>query len=76
MSAAGVAEFGKLLLVSFFAAYFMAKRDALRVASRKFIGLHIPRGRDLGPIAVCWVLAMLILIFETDLGVSLSAPAG
>ncbi|GAA2043156.1 hypothetical protein GCM10009839_52770 [Catenulispora yoronensis] len=65
------AEFGKLLLVSFFAAFLMAKRDALRVASRKVLGLNIPRGRDLGPIAVCWVLAMLILIFETDLGVSL-----
>lgn len=65
------AEFGKLLLVSFFAAFLMAKRDALRVASRRVLGLNIPRGRDMGPIAVCWVLAMLILIFETDLGVSL-----
>jgi cell division protein FtsW (lipid II flippase) len=65
------AEFGKLLLVSFFAAFLMAKRDALRVASRRVLGLNIPRGRDLGPIAVCWVLAMLILVFETDLGVSL-----
>jgi cell division protein FtsW (lipid II flippase) len=65
------AEFGKLLLVSFFAAFLMAKRDALRVASRRVLGLNIPRGRDLGPIAVCWILAMLILIFETDLGVSL-----
>ena len=65
------AEFGKLLLVSFFAAFLMAKRDAMRVASRKVLGLNIPRGRDLGPIAVCWVLAMLILVFETDLGVSL-----
>ncbi|MEY9892418.1 cell division protein FtsW (lipid II flippase) [Catenulispora sp. MAP12-49] len=65
------AEFGKLLLVSFFAAFLMAKRDALRVASRRVLGLNIPRGRDMGPIAVCWVLAMLILVFETDLGVSL-----
>lgn len=65
------AEFGKLLLVSFFAAFFMQKRDALRVASRKILGMHIPRGRDFGPIVVCWVLAMLILFFETDLGVSL-----
>ena len=65
------AEFGKLLLVSFFAAFLMAKRDALRVASRRVLGLNIPRGRDMGPIAVCWVLAMLVLVFETDLGVSL-----
>jgi cell division protein FtsW (lipid II flippase) len=65
------AEFGKLLLVSFFAAFLVLKRDALRVASRKFMGLHIPRGRDLGPIAVCWLFAMGVLFLETDLGVSL-----
>jgi cell division protein FtsW (lipid II flippase) len=65
------AEFGKLLLVSFFAAFLVSKRDALRVASRKFMGLHVPRGRDLGPIAVCWLFAMAVLFVETDLGVSL-----
>ncbi|MGH3416179.1 MAG: FtsW/RodA/SpoVE family cell cycle protein [Actinocrinis sp.] len=65
------AEFGKLLLVSFFAAYLHAKRDALALASRKVLGLYLPRGRDLGPILVCWAFAMLILIRETDLGVSL-----
>lgn len=64
-------EFAKLLLVSFFAAYFHAKRDALTLASRKFLGLYLPRGRDMGPILVCWAVAMLILIRETDLGVSL-----
>jgi cell division protein FtsW (lipid II flippase) len=65
------AEFGKLLLVSFFAAYLHAKRDALALASRKVLGLYLPRGRDMGPILVCWAFAMLILIRETDLGVSL-----
>jgi cell division protein FtsW (lipid II flippase) len=65
------AEFGKLLLVSFFAAFLVSKRDALRVASRKFMGMHVPRGRDLGPIAVCWLFAMGVLFVETDLGVSL-----
>jgi len=67
------AEFGKLLLVSFFAAYLHAKRDALALASRRVpvLGLYLPRGRDLGPILVCWAFAMLILIRETDLGVSL-----
>ena len=64
-------EFAKLLLVSFFAAYFHAKRDALTLASRKFLGLYLPRGRDMGPILVCWAVAMLILVRETDLGVSL-----
>ncbi len=65
------AEFGKLLMVSFFAAYLHAKRDALALASRKVLGLYLPRGRDLGPILAVWAFAMLILIRETDLGVSL-----
>jgi cell division protein FtsW (lipid II flippase) len=65
------AEFGKLLLVSFFAAFLHAKRDALALASRRVLGIYLPRGRDLGPILVCWAFAMLVLIQETDLGVSL-----
>lgn len=65
------AEFAKLLMVSFFAAYLHAKRDALALASRKVLGIYLPRGRDLGPILVCWAFAMLVLIRETDLGVSL-----
>jgi cell division protein FtsW (lipid II flippase) len=65
------AEFAKLLLVSFFAAFLHAKRDALALASRKVLGIYLPRGRDLGPILVCWAVAMLVLVRETDLGVSL-----
>lgn len=65
------AEFAKLLMVSFFAAYLHAKRDTLALASRKVLGIWIPRGRDMGPLIVCWAFAMLVLIRETDLGVSL-----
>jgi cell division protein FtsW (lipid II flippase) len=65
------AEFGKLLMVSFFAAYLHAKRDTLALASRRVLGIYIPRGRDMGPLIVCWAFAMLVLIRETDLGVSL-----
>jgi cell division protein FtsW (lipid II flippase) len=65
------AEFGKLFIVSFFAAYLHATRDTLALASRKVLGVWIPRGRDMGPLVVCWAFAMLVLIRETDLGVSL-----
>ncbi|MCL7426180.1 FtsW/RodA/SpoVE family cell cycle protein [Streptomyces sp. YS415] len=64
-------EFAKIALAVFFAGYLMVKRDALALASRRFMGLYLPRGRDLGPILVIWVLSILILIFETDLGTSL-----
>ncbi|GAA2880475.1 FtsW/RodA/SpoVE family cell cycle protein [Streptomyces mexicanus] len=64
-------EFAKIVLAVFFAGYLMVKRDALALASRRFMGLYLPRGRDLGPILVVWVLSILILVFETDLGTSL-----
>ncbi|SFY33940.1 FtsW/RodA/SpoVE family cell cycle protein [Streptomyces atratus] len=64
-------EFAKIALAVFFSGYLMVKRDALALASRRFMGLFLPRGRDLGPILVVWFLSILILVFETDLGTSL-----
>ncbi|MGW5349331.1 FtsW/RodA/SpoVE family cell cycle protein [Streptomyces sp. NPDC004031] len=64
-------EFAKIVITVFFAGYLMVKRDALALASRRVMGLYLPRGRDLGPILVIWAMSLLILIFETDLGTSL-----
>jgi cell division protein FtsW (lipid II flippase) len=64
-------EFAKIVLAVFFAGYLMVKRDALALASRRFMGMYLPRGRDLGPIIVVWMISILILVFETDLGTSL-----
>lgn len=64
-------EFAKIIIAVFFSGYLMVKRDALALASRRFMGLYLPRGRDLGPIITVWVMSLLVLIFETDLGTSL-----
>ncbi|WP_455352933.1 FtsW/RodA/SpoVE family cell cycle protein [Streptomyces sp. SYSU K217416] len=64
-------EFAKIIIAVFFSGYLMVKRDALALASRRFMGLYLPRGRDLGPILVVWAMSILILVFETDLGTSL-----
>lgn len=64
-------EFAKIVIAVFFSGYLMVKRDALALASRRFMGLYLPRGRDLGPILVVWGMSILILVFETDLGTSL-----
>ncbi|MFB6813240.1 FtsW/RodA/SpoVE family cell cycle protein [Streptomyces sp. NPDC056347] len=64
-------EFAKILIAVFFSGYLMVKRDALALASRRFMGMYLPRGRDLGPIITIWALSILILVFETDLGTSL-----
>ncbi|MEU0939326.1 FtsW/RodA/SpoVE family cell cycle protein [Embleya sp. NPDC005971] len=64
-------EFTKIVLTVFFAGYLMAKRDALALAGRTVLGMPLPRGRDLGPILAAWLLSLLILVFERDLGTSL-----
>jgi cell division protein FtsW (lipid II flippase) len=64
-------EFAKIFLIIFFAAYLVDKRDVLALASRRVAGLELPRGRDLGPVLVAWVLSILLLVFERDLGSSL-----
>ncbi|MGB9378328.1 MAG: FtsW/RodA/SpoVE family cell cycle protein [Mycobacteriales bacterium] len=64
-------EFAKIALMVFFAAYLVAKRDVLSLASRRILGIDFPRGRDLGPVLVAWVASLLVLIVEKDLGSSL-----
>lgn len=64
-------EFAKLALMVFFAAYLVAKRDVLSLASRRFVGIDLPRGRDLGPVLVAWLASVLVLVRERDLGTSL-----
>jgi cell division protein FtsW (lipid II flippase) len=63
-------EFAKLALAVFFAGYLVAKRDVLALAGRRFLGVDLPRGRDLGPVLIAWGASLLILIFETDIGTS------
>src|SRR5690606_28127490 len=43
-------EFAKLALLGFFAYYLVRKREVLSLASRRFLGIDLPRGRDLGPV--------------------------
>jgi cell division protein FtsW (lipid II flippase) len=64
-------EIAKLCLAVFFAGYLVLKRDALALAGRRFLGIDLPRGRDLGPIVLMWMISLGILVFEDDLGSSL-----
>jgi cell division protein FtsW (lipid II flippase) len=64
-------EFAKLALLSFFAYYLVRKREVLSLASKRFLGIDFPRGRDLGPVLLVWLLSLMVLIFEKDLGTSL-----
>jgi len=64
-------EVAKVLLVIFFSGYLVLHRDALALAGRRFVGVDLPRGRDLGPILAMWLVSLGILVFQRDLGSSL-----
>jgi cell division protein FtsW (lipid II flippase) len=63
-------EFAKLALAVFFAGYLVAKRDVLALAGRRFLGIDLPRARDLGPVLIAWAASLLVLVFESDIGTS------
>lgn len=65
------AELAKILLTVFFAGYLVEKRDSLALVRSKFLGIGIPRAKDLGPIVIAWLVSLGVLIFERDLGTSL-----
>ncbi len=64
------AELAKIVLIIFFAGYLVMKRDVLSLARSRVLGIDLPRGRDLGPIVVAWLVSVGVLVFERDLGTS------
>jgi len=65
------AEFAKIALIIFAAAFLVSKRTVLSTAGKKIFGLVLPRARDLGPLIVALLLALLVLVRGKDLGTAL-----
>ena len=65
------AEFGKIAIVIFLAAYLRDTRQVLVQGSRRFLGVTIPPLKHFGPLLVVWGAAMFMLVFIRDLGSSL-----
>jgi cell division protein FtsW (lipid II flippase) len=64
-------EIAKVLLTIFAASYLVDKRDVLSLAGRRLAGIDLPRGRDLGPVLVAWLISIGVLVRNHDLGTSL-----
>ncbi|MEV0038199.1 FtsW/RodA/SpoVE family cell cycle protein [Streptomyces sp. NPDC050804] len=64
-------EFAKILLAVYFAAYLAANHHVLAYTGRRIRKLHLPTGRVLGPIVAIWLISVMVLVLERDLGTSL-----
>jgi peptidoglycan glycosyltransferase len=64
-------EAAKVLLVVFFAAYLVEKRELLASGSRRLGRMYLPDPKHLGPLLVPWAASILILVQQKDLGSSL-----
>lgn len=64
-------EFSKIMLILFFAMLLTQKRSLFTVAGYKFLGLSLPRLRDLAPILVIWGIAIVIMGISNDFGPAL-----
>jgi cell division protein FtsW (lipid II flippase) len=64
------AEFGKIAIVIFLAAYLRDTRQVLVQGARRIVGVTLPPIKHFGPVLVVWGVAMLLLVFIRDLGSS------
>jgi len=65
------AEIAKISFVFFLAAYLNEKRELLTISTKRVFGLWVPEPKHLGPLIVMWLISLLILVLERDLGTSL-----
>ena len=64
-------EAAKVLLVIFFAAYLVDKRELLAAGSRRIGRLMVPDPKHLGPLLLAWGVSILVMVRQKDLGSSL-----
>lgn len=65
------AEFAKIGIVVFLAAYLREHRDVMILSARRFMGLTLPPLKHFGPLLAVWAAAMLSLFIIRDIGSSL-----
>lgn len=65
------AEFTKVTLAIFFAAYLAEKRELIAANTWTFGPIRLPEPQYIAPILVAWGFAVLVMLAERDLGMAL-----
>ncbi|MDI6637813.1 MAG: FtsW/RodA/SpoVE family cell cycle protein [Bacillota bacterium] len=61
-------EAAKVLMVVFYAGYLKDTRALLRRSSKRLLGVLLPDLSYAGPLTLMWGLALVLLVFQRDLG--------
>ncbi|MDR3308221.1 MAG: FtsW/RodA/SpoVE family cell cycle protein [Coriobacteriales bacterium] len=64
-------ELAKVLVVIFLASYLADNREMLSVSKRRVLGIKVPNFKTLAPLLIMWVISLVIVVFERDLGSAL-----
>ena len=64
-------EIAKIFIVLFLAAYMADNRELLSTWRTSRVGIPVPNLRSIVPVVGIWVLCLLVVIFEKDLGSAL-----
>jgi cell division protein FtsW (lipid II flippase) len=64
-------EFAKVFLAIFFASYLAERRELIAASTWKVGPLRLPEPRYIAPIVMAWGFAVVVMVFQRDLGSSL-----
>ena len=64
-------ELAKVAFTIFFAGFLVTRRHSLSLVQNQIFGIGVPRAKDVGPLIVMWLVALMVLVLERDLGTSL-----
>lgn len=64
-------EIAKITLAVFFAGYLSMNRDVILLAGPKLGPIRLPRFRDLAPLFAAWLIAIGVLVVQSDLGTAI-----
>lgn len=64
-------EVAKVLLALFFAAYLADQRELIANSQWKIGPLRLPDPKYLGPVLLAWIVTVVVMVYQRDLGSSL-----